>query len=206
MNDGQQEHWDNVYGTRRYSEVSWYQDEPSVSLEFLEATGIATSDSIIDVGGGASTLVDRLIERGYENVSVLDISDTALDQARERLGDAADGVTWIIDDVTQFLPPQTYHAWHDRAVLHFLVDESSRARYMDGLKRALSPGGHLVLATFGPDGPTRCSGLPVRRYTVDMLRDLLGPTFELCSHRMDSHRTPAGATQEFLYTRWVRRG
>ncbi len=197
-------HWNDVYGGKHYTDVSWYQDIPATSLELIASTGIARDDAIIDVGGGASTLIDCLVDRGYTNVSVLDISGGAIAQAKTRLGARAARVQWIEADVTAFEPERSYALWHDRAALHFLVDERDRTRYVDTLRKSLRPGGHLVLATFGPDGPLKCSGLEIRRYNIDMTRNLLGDGFELRDHGMEEHRTPAGAMQQFLCSVWTR--
>ena len=204
MNADRQSHWHKVYATRQHADVSWYQAEPARSLAFIEASGLAKDRAIIDVGGGASTLVDHLLDRGYLRLTVLDIADSALRQARERLGERADDVDWRVADVVAFQSERRFGLWHDRAVLHFLVNASDRERYVEALRSALAPGGHVVLAGFGPDGPQKCSGLPVRRYTVEKFAGLLGPEFELLDHAIEEHTTPGGATQQFLYTRWHR--
>lgn len=204
MSDRRQAHWNGVYGAKDHRDVSWYQPVPETSLSFILATGAAPDDAIIDIGGGASTLVDCLLDRGHTDVTVLDISAGAIEQARSRLGDRAERVHWIEADVTAFVPQRTYAVWHDRAALHFLVDARDRTRYVDVLRRALQPGGHVVLATFGPDGPLKCSGLDIRRYSVDETRELLGAGFELLQDELEEHVTPSGAAQQFLYTAWVR--
>jgi trans-aconitate methyltransferase len=186
--------------------VSWYQEVPDKSLALINATGASTEDAIIDIGGGASTLVDHLLEAGFADVTVLDLAATAFDQARKRLGKQAGMVNWVVSDVTQFKPERQYRLWHDRAVLHFLTAASDRARYVEVLKDALVPGGHAIIATFGPDGPLKCSGLEIRRYSVSRLEDLLGPEFELQFHELENHQTPMGSTQQFLYSCWTRRG
>ena len=206
MTAGRKSHWEDVYGSKRHTDVSWYQEVPDKSLALINATGISTEDAIIDIGGGASTLVDHLLEAGYADVSVLDLASTAFDQARKRLGKQAGMVNWLVSDVTQFEPERQYRLWHDRAVLHFLTAASDRARYVEVLKDALMPGGHAVIATFGPDGPLKCSGLEIRRYSVSMLEELLGPEFEVQSHELENHQTPMGSTQQFLYSCWTRRG
>lgn len=197
-------HWDDVYDKKVFSQVSWYQEVPEISLRQILATGVTPTDPIIDVGGGASTLVDHLLERGYEDISVLDISSAALEQARSRLGPRADEVHWVVADVTAFAAERRFVVWHDRAVLHFLTDAADREKYAESLRGALVPGGHVVLSTFGPDGPLKCSGLEVRRYTVEMMGDLLGPQFELTDHVFADHRTPWGAAQQFLHSSWSR--
>ena len=204
MNTERQAHWQGVYSSRSYTDVSWYQAEPARSLALIEASGIAKDRAIIDVGGGASTLVDHLLDRGYQRLTVLDIAADALRQARERLGERASTADWQVADVAAFRAERRFALWHDRAVLHFLIDAGERERYVDALRRALVPGGHAILAGFGPDGPKKCSGLPVRRYSVEKFGELLGPDFELLDHAIDEHTTPGGATQQFLYTHWQR--
>jgi trans-aconitate methyltransferase len=199
-------HWDSVYGRKTASDVSWYQERPQKSLEFIQETGVEPSDALIDAGGGASTLVDYLLAHGYRDLTVLDISANALQQAKNRLASRAAEVDWRVADVTRFDPDCEYRLWHDRAVLHFLVEESDRARYVAVLKKALAPGGYAILATFGPDGPQKCSGLPVRRYDTSKMCELLGPEFELLRSELDLHKTPGGAAQQFLYTVWQRSG
>jgi len=196
------QHWDGVYRAKGPTEVSWYQPVPTTSLALIRATESRPSDPILDVGGGTSTLVDHLLEAGYEDVSVLDISARALDRARDRLKDAADRVTWIEADVTEFEPSRDYAVWHDRAVFHFLTKSADRDQYLEVLRKALQPLGHLVLATFGPDGPTRCSGLDVRRYSVEQVGQLLGTGFQLRASELEDHLTPTGKTQQFLYGWW----
>jgi 2-polyprenyl-3-methyl-5-hydroxy-6-metoxy-1,4-benzoquinol methylase len=203
MADEARRHWDEVYASKAYAEVSWYQPVPVRSLELIEATGAATDAPIIDVGGGASTLVDALVARGFSDVTVLDVAEGALDQARARLGTAATDVNWLVGDVTAFASERSYRVWHDRAVLHFLVDPEDWQRYVDVLRRALEPGGHLLLATFGPDGPVKCSGLKIRRYSIEMQAELLGPGFELQQHALEDHETPSGGSQQFLYSHWI---
>jgi RimJ/RimL family protein N-acetyltransferase len=204
MSTERQDHWQGVYASRSHTDVSWYQVEPARSLEFIEASGVARDRAIVDVGGGASTLVDHLLDRGYTRLTVLDIAADALRQSQERLGQGATAIDWRVADVVSFRAERRFALWHDRAVLHFLVDAAERKRYVEGLRRALAPGGHVVLAAFGPDGPQKCSGLPVRRYSVEMFAALLGPEFELLDQAIEEHTTPGGATQQFLYTRWQR--
>ena len=199
------QHWECVYSTKRHTDVSWYQPVPERSLQFIDAAGIGHQDAIIDIGGGASTLADHLLRLGYGDVTVLDIAEHAFVQARERLGNQAAQVEWIVSDVTSFEPARRYALWHDRAVLHFLTEPADQERYVDVLRRALASDGHLVLSTFGPEGPLRCSGLEIRRYTVGMMQELVGEDFALLDDALEEHRTPGGATQQFLFTRWRRR-
>lgn len=206
MTDKRRAHWNRVYDSKSAQDVSWYQDRPEKSLELVQYSGVVAGDALIDAGGGASTLVDHLLERGYRDVTVLDVSASALQQVRKRLAAHAAEVDWQVADVTRFEPDRKYRLWHDRAVLHFLIDKPDRTRYVEVLKKALAPGGHAILATFGPDGPEKCSGLPVRRYDADMMAALLGPEFELLRSDLDLHTTPGGASQQFLYTVWRRSG
>lgn len=202
MSKSGQSHWQRVYGEKEPTEVSWYQPVPEKSLQFIRSTGITRDAPILDAGGGASTLVDNLLKYGYTDISVLDISGKALERSRARLGDSADAVNWIESDVTEFKPPRQYALWHDRAVFHFLTAPADREKYIDVVCRALLPGGHLVLATFGPQGPQRCSGLDVQRYGIEDLQKLVGGRFDLRSHELDEHETPMGSAQQFLYSWW----
>ena len=196
------EHWDRIH--RASTKPSWYRPRLDVSLEFLDTAGLRPTAAIIDVGGGDSTFVDSLLERGYSDITVLDISPVALANARERLGPRALGVSWIEGDITRTeLPIARFDFWHDRAVFHFLIDGDSRARYVAAVRRSLKPGGHLVVATFGPAGPKKCSGLEVARYSPDALQDQFGEAFGTISDRTEQHVTPAGAKQEFVYC-WFR--
>lgn len=202
MNKSHKTHWQRVYGEKQPTEVSWYQPIPEKSLQLIRSTGIARSDPILDVGGGASTLVDHLLDEGYTDVSVLDLSGRALKESRDRLGELAGRVNWLEVDVTEFEPSRQYALCHDRAVFHFLTESADRGKYIDVICRSLGPRGNLVLATFGPEGPERCSGLDICRYGIEQLQDLLGARFELCSHELDEHRTPMGSSQQFLYSWW----
>ena len=200
MDDAEQ-HWQRVYLERDASTVSWFEDSPIASLELLERAHLTSSSSLIDVGGGASALVDALLARGCEHLTVLDISSAALDVSRARLGAAAERVTWLAADITHAnLPKSSYDVWHDRAVFHFLTDPSSRAAYVTALKHALRPGGHALIATFAPDGPLKCSGLETIRYDAAALLEVLGTDqFTLLEGRLVQHITPSGGTQIFTY-------
>ncbi len=195
-------HWEQVYSTKQPTEVSWFQPVPEKSLQLIKATGIAHEHAILDVGAGASTLVDNLLAEGFTDLTALDISANALLKSQERLGEKAGEVSWIEADVTEFEPQRRYDLWHDRAVFHFLTDAADRDRYVEAVRRSLKPGGHLVLATFGPEGPLRCSGLDICRYGIEQLADMLGSYFSLQSDELDDHRTPSGAVQQFLYSWW----
>jgi SAM-dependent methyltransferase len=198
------DHWQRVYQRAASHEVSWYEPVPERSLELILATGVARDAAVLDVGGGASTLVDHLLKKHFSDVTVLDLAASSLAAARARLGPDALRVQWVEADITTFQPLRRYALWHDRAVLHFLIDPAARARYLDVLGAALAPGGHLVLATFGPEGPTRCSGLDVRRYSAEEIGAFLGPGFQLMRSRLEDHLTPKGRRQQFQYGWWQR--
>jgi SAM-dependent methyltransferase len=206
MTEERKGHWEGVYRDKNSTEVSWYQEVPDKSLALVVSTGTSQKDPILDVGGGASTLVDHLLDAGYVDITVLDLASKAFDQSRQRLGERASAPSWVVSDITRFEPQRKYQLWHDRAVLHFLTDPADRRRYVSVLQQALDPGGHVVIAAFGPKGPRKCSGLEIRRYTLEMLAELLGPEFELQSHELENHQTPMGATQQFLYSCWTKRG
>lgn len=192
------EHWDSVYEQRGVDGVSWYQPVATTSLELIDALDVPRDAAVIDVGGGASPLAAGLVERGFTNVSVVDISKAALDTARERLGSEAP-VTWLHDDVLAWQPDRRFDLWHDRAVFHFLTGADDRARYLAVLGSAIRPGGAVVLATFAPEGPEYCSGLPVVRYSARQLADVLGEEFRAVHVRREEHTTPAGAVQVFTW-------
>ena len=194
---GDPEHWNDRYRLNGSQSVSWYEERPSVSLALLDALGVGPAEAVIDVGGGASTLVDHLLGAGYVDLTVLDISVTALDTARGRLGDP-DGVNWVEADILEWRPSGQWNVWHDRAVLHFLVDDAHRSDYVDTLRRSLIPGGAFVIGTFAEDGPTTCSGLPVWRQTGEDLVGLLGDV-EILEQRRQIHRTPDDAEQPFTW-------
>ena len=194
------EHWEQIYSTRATDAVSWYQEHAGHSLELIETTGISNAASIIDVGGGASTLVDDLLAKNYQDITVLDLSLAALDSAKERLGARASSVTWLASDITTTeLPPHTYDLWHDRAVFHFLTTPEDRHAYVQAVLRSVRPGGHVIVATFAEDGPLQCSGLPVMRYSASKLHAEFGEAFTLVSHDKELHHTPYGTAQQFTY-------
>ena len=195
-------HWQKVYETKAPSDVSWYEPVPQQSLDLIQAAGLPPEAAIVDIGGGTSTLVDHLLAAGFIDVSVLDIAPAALAAAKKQLGVKGTRVKWITADVTMWHPDRQYDLWHDRAVFHFLLSPELRDRYVETLRAALVPCGHLVMATFGPKGPTRCSGLGVQRYSADELSTVLGPEFDLVRSEIEEHTTPAGGTQEFLYGWW----
>lgn len=194
------EHWEKVYGTKTQESVSWYAPHLETSLNLIHQAATNKDAAIIDIGGGESTLVDDLIYEGYLDISILDISQTAIDVARDRIGKKADKVHWYCADITQATLPQNYFdIWHDRAVFHFLTKDTQRARYVEQVTRAVKHGGHVIMATFGPEGPDKCSGLDVVRYDVEHLHNQFGKTFKLINSSTEIHETPMGTTQQFLY-------
>lgn len=193
-------HWEQVYGSKSADAVSWYAPHLDESLRYILRSGVAADAAIIDVGGGEATLVDDLLDARFSNVSVLDISERALQVCRARLAARAGGVTWLAADVLEHdFAPRSVDIWHDRAVFHFLVEPERRRRYVAQVLKALRPGGFAIVAAFGPEGPTQCSGLPVARYSYDALHDEFGSPFHLVDHATSVHTTPWGATQQFVY-------
>jgi SAM-dependent methyltransferase len=204
MTDARRAHWDKVYGSKALSQVSWYEPKPDQSLTRIRDTGVQPRDPVIDVGGDASLLIDELLSAGFRDVTVLDVSAEVLRTLRDRLGERGTSVTLLQDDVTSFRPTRRYAVWHDRAVFHFLMEREDRERYLDALRKALLPNGHVIMATFGPAGPDRCSGLPVMRYDAGALAAELGAEFPLIDSSLVVHHTPWGAQQQFLYCRFDR--
>jgi ubiquinone/menaquinone biosynthesis C-methylase UbiE len=201
-----QSHWEKVYRENDpTTDVSWYQSHPSKSLELILATRVDRNAALIDVGGGASSLVDYLLAAGFLNISVLDISNAAMEYARERLNARASSVKWLHADATDFEPPHHYALWHDRAVFHFLTESEDRQKYVQTLRRALLPGGHLVLGTFAEDGPVQCSGQPVVRYGAKSISAELGPGFRLIDNQQETHLTPWKTEQKFNWFRFQRK-
>jgi SAM-dependent methyltransferase len=205
-----QAHWENVYTTKGENEVSWFQQSPSPSLELIAQTGAVNHSAIIDIGGGASRLVDHLVEQGFEDVTVLDLSGAALAAAKTRLeshlGARAERVSWIVADATIWEPAKSYDVWHDRAAFHFLTDASDRAPYIARLGRGLKIGGHAIIATFALDGPEKCSGLPVARYDSASLGQTLGTMFKLVHTQRHEHATPWDSRQIFQFSVFRREG
>lgn len=193
-------HWDKIYKTKSPESVSWYRAHLETSLALIERTAVPRSASIIDIGGGESTFVDDLLHLGYKNLTVLDISQTAIDVTKKRLGPAAEKVCWLVGDILEIsLQPRAYDLWHDRAVFHFLTTPEHRMAYVRQVTRAVRPGGHVIVSTFGPEGPTKCSGLEVTRYGAESLHGEFGGRFRLVESSKELHQTPFGATQQFLY-------
>jgi SAM-dependent methyltransferase len=199
-NESRQSHWENVYSTKDEKEVSWFQENPAPSLALMAKIAVVPSSAIIDIGGGASRLVDHLIEDGFRDVTVLDLSAAALQAAKARLGERADKAHWLVADATTWQPPRTYDVWHDRAAFHFLTEARDRDAYLARLKQALKIGGHAIIATFALDGPEKCSGLPVERYDAARLEQTLGSGFKLLRSQRNDHATPWGSHQRFQFS------
>lgn len=197
--DGPANYWDRVHGSRPPTDVSWYEPTPATSLAMFDELGVDPHDPVIDVGAGSSGLAEALLHRGFVNITALDVSYTALQVARDRLGDRAAQIDWIVADLLSWQPSRQYAVWHDRAVFHFLTDEDQRARYRRSLLEALRPGAVVIVATFAEDGPQRCSGLPTHRYDPAGLAAALGPELEPRVVHHVEHRTPTGAVQPFTW-------
>jgi len=198
-------HWSNVYQTKAVDDVSWYQVRPEMSLELMQECGVKSSNRIIDVGAGASTLVDHLLDSGYKDITLLDVSGKALEIVRNRLGTHASAVSFIEANINSVeLPFQTYDLWHDRATFHFLTNVTMQQRYVKTARHSVKPGGHVILATFAQDGPTQCSGLDVARQSPETLQQLFGDGFDLITCKTETHRTPWNTEQQFIYCCWKR--
>jgi SAM-dependent methyltransferase len=193
-------HWENIYTSKEDAEVSWFQESPEPSLELIEAPGATSDSAIVDIGGGASRLVDTLISRGYLDVTVLDLSEAALAAARRRIGEKAHRVQWLTADATTWEPTRRYDIWHDRAAFHFLTGDRDRAAYIARLRGGLRNNGHVIIGTFALDGPEKCSGLPVTRYDAVTLGENLGEGFALTDMRRHEHKTPWGSVQRFQFS------
>jgi SAM-dependent methyltransferase len=194
-----QTHWDTIYQNKSPNEVSWYQEKPVISLELIKSVALKPEDFLIDVGAGASTLCDYLLAQGYRHLTVLDLSANALAYSRQRLGDKASLIDWQLADITQFLPSQRYHFWHDRAVFHFLIDASEREQYKQVLNASIDAGGYVMIAAFSIGGAKKCSGLDVVQYDAEKLAAELGEQFVFVTERFETHQTPAGNEQAFGY-------
>ncbi len=192
-------HWERVYDTHPPDRVSWFQTRPTLSLRLIERAGVRPDQGVIDVGAGASSLVDALLQGGYGDISVLDVAASGIRHAQQRLGERAGQVQWIEADVTDFRPSRRWDLWHDRAVFHFLTDQADREGYRRALEEAVAPGGHAIVATFSTEGPKRCSGLDVARYGPATLSAELGRAFELREAHGEDHHTPTGMVQPFIY-------
>jgi 2-polyprenyl-3-methyl-5-hydroxy-6-metoxy-1,4-benzoquinol methylase len=195
-----QSHWQNVYLNKGENEVSWTQADPQPSLGLIEKFTSNRKAAIVDIGGGASRLVDALLAHGFADVTVLDLSQTALEAAKQRIGPHAAEVEWIAADATKWQPPRAIDIWHDRAAFHFLIDAADREAYLDRLRRGVRPGGHAIIATFALDGPEKCSGLHVARYSPQSLAETVGGAFDLVEHHPHRHVTPWGVAQSFQFS------
>lgn len=199
------EHWENIYNTKELKDVSWYQPTPTLSLDFIKSFNLPTTAKIIDIGGGDSFLVDNLLELGYQNITVLDISKTAINRAKNRLGTKSPLVTWIIADVAQFKPTEIYDLWHDRAAFHFLTNPEDITNYVATVQSYLKPGGALVIGTFSEQGPKKCSGIEIRQYSESSLTTLFDDSFEKISSSIADHNTPFDTVQNFVFCSFRRR-
>lgn len=204
MNNERKNHWEKIYAEKSPAQVSWTQKEPSTSIDFVKTTSLPMDAPIIDVGGGESHLVDRLIELGYSDITVLDISKNALERCQQRLGKKAEKVEWIVADITQFQPSRSYALWHDRAVFHFLTHENDIKTYKKLVRNYLDHS--LILSAFSLKGPLKCSGLPIQQYDSAGLASLFAPQFELVHHQEEIHHTPFNTTQAFIYTHFKSKG
>lgn len=193
------EHWEKIYATKQPEEVSWTQPVPQTSLDFIHSFDLPKSASVIDVGGGDSKLVDCLLEEGFENITVLDISQHALDRAKERLGEKAEKVKWVVSDITQFQPTTTYDVWHDRATFHFLTTDDQIVKYLSTVKAATTQNAYLTFGTFSTDGPTKCSGLTIKQYDETTLTAELNKDFDKIRCITEDHTTPFNTKQNFLF-------
>ena len=198
------DHWEQLYADKKPAEVSWYQSHPQHSLSLIGDTGIGTAASIIDVGGGASTLVDHLLTTGYRDITILDIARTAIERTQQRLADRSQQVTWVEGNITGYTPGQRFDIWHDRAVFHYLTLEHDRNCYLETLNKALKADGQVIIATFSDSGPSHCSGLEVVRYSPTSLSHALGSPFRLVETLTEEHHTPNGGLQQFVYCRFCR--
>lgn len=201
--NGSKDHWNHVHQSSDPSGVSWFEPSPQTSLRFIEAAAPGPDSAVLDVGGGTATLAGCLLDRSYGCVGVLDVSRIAIELGQARLGELASAVEWFVGDVTEFHSTHPWDVWHDRALFHFLTAARDRLAYVDSVRRCLGPGGQVVVATFGPEAPTKCSGLEVCRYDADSLARCLGDGFELVDDEIVLHTTPAGASQQFLYCRFA---
>lgn len=195
--DSRKDHWETIYSTKQPNEVSWTQEKPQTSIDFIVGFDLPKSASIIDIGGGDSNLVDHLIELGYENITVLDISKNAIERAKKRLGEKANNVAWIVSDITEFNPETTYDIWHDRAVFHFLTTENDIYKYVDLVSNSVNES--MVIGTFSDNGPLKCSGLEISQYNEINMPELFAESFEATSCLLEDHTTPFDTTQNFIF-------
>ena len=199
------EHWEEIYSTRSASQVGWYAAHLETSIKWITELKLAPEDPLIDIGGGASTLVDDLLKSGHRNLTVLDLSRRALQLSQQRLNQQSSAITWLNGDVTEIeLPPKYFCMWHDRAVFHFLIEAEAQQKYRDAMLKTLKIGGYFLIGTFSPDAPPQCSGLPVQRYTSDLLGKIFGKEFELKRQQNEIHYTPSGVEQAYIYCLFLR--
>ncbi|RKS53378.1 methyltransferase family protein [Gillisia mitskevichiae] len=203
--ESKKKHWETIYNTKKLQEVSWYQPVPVTSLNSINATQLAKDSQIIDIGGGDSFLADNLLSLGYTNVNVLDISENAINRAKERLGQKADDVTWIVSDITTFKPSISYDLWHDRAAFHFLTSEEDIRKYLDTMQQAIKPNGFLILGTFSENGPTKCSGIEIKQYSIEQLKAVIPNTFTFIEGKNIDHPTPSGSLQNFTFCKFQKK-
>ena len=199
MQSSRKDHWESIYERKGTKEVSWFQESPKISLELMKSFKLAKSAGIIDIGGGDSFFVDHLLELGFSDITVLDISEKAIARAKRRLGEKAERVDWIICNVSEFKPTRSYDLWHDRAAFHFLITEAEVNNYIKIISQTIRPGGYFILGTFSENGPEKCSGLPIRQYSEDKMKTLLGNEFERIRCLESEHHTPSGYIQNFIF-------
>jgi ubiquinone/menaquinone biosynthesis C-methylase UbiE len=204
METTRKDHWEKIYETKQPNEVSWTQEFPKTSLDFIHSFNLPKSARIIDIGGGESKLADFLLDEGFEHITVLDISSKALERAKKRLGDMANKVTWIVSNITEFSSDTTYDLWHDRATFHFLTTDGQIIKYLSATRKAVKPGGYVIIGTFSTDGPKRCSGLDVKQYSEETLTKQLSEGFEKIRCIRENHTTPFNTTQNFLFCSFKR--
>lgn len=197
--ENKKDHWNKVYETKKPTEVSWYEPMPEVSLTYITDCKLEKDAAIIDIGGGDSFLAEFLLAQGFTDITVVDISEKAIERAKERLGEKADEVNWIVADVSKFQPERQYDLWHDRAVFHFLTEESQIENYLSSVKDAVKPGGFVVMGTFSENGPTKCSGLEIKQYSISQMQDLFYEGFSTLSCKNIDHQTPSGGMQNFTF-------
>ena len=203
--DNRKSHWENIYQTKDISTVSWYQPTPTTSLDLIAELGLNKDSAIIDIGGGDSFLPDFLLKLGYTNISVLDISEKALENAKSRLGEDAKKIKWIVSDIIKFSPIEKYDLWHDRAAFHFLTEEKEINEYVELVSRALKAKANLIMGTFSENGPTKCSGIDIKQYSKSELTHLFSANFEKLHCENVNHITPSGAVQNFTFCTFRRR-
>tara|TARA_R100000935_G_scaffold4326_1_gene10302 strand:- start:746 stop:1369 length:624 start_codon:yes stop_codon:yes gene_type:complete len=203
--ESKKKHWENIYDTKKLNEVSWYQPVPETSLNFINSAEVSKDAQIIDIGGGDSFLVDNLISLGYTNLSVLDISLNAIERAKKRLDKNAAEVTWIVSDVTDFKPSKPYDIWHDRAAFHFLTSPEDIQKYLNTMESAIKPKGYLILGTFSENGPTKCSGIEIKQYSIKELKAAIPDTFKFIEGKNIDHPTPSGSLQNFTFCKFQKK-